>query len=110
MNSTHKETNVHLTEDERKQLREDVRQLCNRFGNEYWRKLDPQRAYLYEFVDALTKAGYLSVLIPQRYGGKGYGLTEATLILEEIHRSGGHAAACHAQMYTMGALLRHGSE
>lgn len=110
MNSTHKETNVHLTEDERKQLREDVRQLCNTFGNEYWRKLDLERAYPYEFVDALTKAGYLSVLIPQRYGGKGYGLTEATLILEEIHRSGGHAAACHAQMYTMGALLRHGSE
>src|SRR5699024_5726223 len=101
---------VTLSEDERQQLREGVRTLCATFGNEYWRKLDPERKYPHEFVEALTEAGYLSVLIPPEYGGKGYGLTEATIILEEIHRAGGHAAACHAQMYTMGSLLRHGSE
>ena len=101
---------VTLSEDERRQLREEVRALCATFGNEYWRELEPRREYPHEFVEALTEAGYLSVLIPQEYGGKGYGLTEATIILEEIHRAGGHAAACHAQMYTMGSLLRHGSE
>lgn len=91
-------------------LRKDVRELCATFPNDYWKQLDIDREYPYEFVDALTKAGYLSVLIPEEYGGKGYGITEASIILEEIHRSGGHAAACHAQMYTMGALLKHGSE
>lgn len=101
---------IKLSEEEREQLRKDVRALCDTFGNEYWRKLDPEREYPYEFVDALTKEGYLSVLIPEEYGGKGYGLVEATIILEEIHRAGGHAAACHAQMYTMGSLLRHGSK
>ena len=104
------ETTIHLNEEEKEQLRIDVRKLCDTFGNEYWRSLDVEREYPYEFVDALTEAGYLSVLIPKQYGGKGYGLTEATIILEEIHRSGGHAAACHAQMYTMGALLRHGTK
>jgi acyl-CoA dehydrogenase len=101
---------VILNEVERDLLRKEVRELCNSFGNEYWRKLDISREYPYEFVDALTKSGYLSVLIPEEYGGKGYGLTEATIILEEIHRSGGHAAACHAQMYTMGSLLKHGTD
>lgn len=100
---------IKLSLEEREQLREGVRSLCKGFGNEYWRKLDNEREYPYEFVEALTKEGYLSVLIPQEYGGRGYGLTEATIILEEIHRAGGHAAACHAQMYTMGSLLRHGS-
>lgn len=101
---------ISLNESEREQLRQDVRELCESFGNEYWRKLDAPREYPYEFVDALTQAGYLSVLIPEEYGGKGYGLQEATIILEEIHRAGGHAAACHAQMYTMGSVLRHGSK
>ncbi|MFC7687838.1 acyl-CoA dehydrogenase family protein [Ureibacillus sp. GCM10028918] len=91
-------------------LRKEVRELCATFPNDYWKQLDIEREYPYEFVDALTKAGYLSVLIPEEYGGKGYGITQASIILEEIHRSGGHAAACHAQMYTMGALLKHGSE
>lgn len=103
-------TLVQLNVQEREQLRKDVRTLCNSFGNEYWRNLDISREYPHEFVDALTEKGYLSVLIPEEYGGKGYGLTEATIILEEIHRAGGHAAACHAQMYTMGSLLRHGSQ
>ncbi|MCG5103688.1 acyl-CoA dehydrogenase family protein [Oceanobacillus alkalisoli] len=101
---------IQLSGEEREQLRKDVRELCESFGNAYWRKLDEPREYPYEFVDALTKAGYLSVLIPEEYGGKGYGLQEATIILEEIHRAGGHAAACHAQMYTMGSVLRHGSK
>jgi len=101
---------ITLNERDREELRHEVRELCATFGNEYWRKLDPEREYPQEFVEALTEAGYLSVLIPQEYGGKGYGLTEATIILEEIHRAGGHAAACHAQMYTMGSLLRHGSK
>lgn len=99
-----------LSVQEREQLRAEVRKLCADFPNEYWRKLDLEREYPYEFVDALTKSGYLSALIPEEYGGKGYGMTEATIVLEEINRSGGHAAGCHAQMYTMGALLKHGSE
>lgn len=99
-----------LTRSERNELRNEIREFCNKFPNEYWRKLDLEREYPYEFVDELTKSGYLSVLIPEEYGGKGYGMTEATIILEEINRSGGHAAGCHAQMYTMGALLKHGSE
>ncbi|GAB3057515.1 acyl-CoA dehydrogenase family protein [Salinicoccus sesuvii] len=101
---------ITLNESEREELRLKVRALCDSFGNEYWRRLDPDRGYPQEFVDALTEEGYLSVLIPSEYGGRGYGLTEATIILEEIHRAGGHAAACHAQMYTMGSLLRHGSK
>ena len=99
-----------LSVQERENLRGEVRNLCSAFPNEYWRKLDLEREYPYEFVDALTKSGYLSTLIPEQYGGKGYGMTEATIVLEEINRSGGHAAGCHAQMYTMGALLKHGSE
>ena len=82
--------------------------LCRAFPGEYWRKLDRERAYPKEFVDALTGEGYLSVLIPEEYGGSGLGLSAATAILEEIHRSGGNGAACHAQMYTMGTILRHG--
>ncbi|HHY66387.1 MAG TPA: acyl-CoA/acyl-ACP dehydrogenase [Alicyclobacillus sp.] len=91
-------------------LRQAVRKVCERFPDTYWRELDRVRAYPQEFVDALTQAGYLAALIPEEYGGAGLGITEASIILEEINRSGGNAGACHAQMYTMGTLLRHGSE
>ncbi|CAB3392894.1 acyl-CoA dehydrogenase family protein [Kyrpidia spormannii] len=91
-------------------LRQAVRKVCERFPDAYWRELDRVRAYPQEFVDALTQAGYLAALIPEEYGGAGLGITEASIILEEINRSGGNAGACHAQMYTMGTLLRHGSE
>jgi len=92
------------------EIRESVRKLCARFPGEYWRKLDAERAYPTEFVRALTEAGFLSVLIPEEYGGSGLGLGAATAILEEIHRSGCNGGACHAQMYTMGTILRHGSD
>jgi acyl-CoA dehydrogenase len=91
------------------ELREQIRKLCSRYPSEYWQKLDRSRSYPEEFVGALTEAGYLACLIPEQYGGPGLGVREAALILEEIHRSGGNAAACHAQMYTMGTVLRHGS-
>jgi acyl-CoA dehydrogenase len=90
-------------------VRSAVRDLCSRYGNEYWRGLEPDR-YPQEFVDTLTREGWLSVLIPEEYGGAGLGLGVASVILEEINASGGNAAACHAQMYTMGTLLRHGSD
>src|SRR2546428_4984896 len=86
-----------------------VRDLCKAFPDTYWRELDAQRAYPDAFVKALTAAGYLAALIPEEYGGSGLGVTEASISLEEINRSGGNAGACHAQMYTMGTLLRHGS-
>lgn len=92
------------------ELRSAVRDLCSRFGEEYWQKADEQRAYPEEFVAALTDAGYLACLIPEEYGGPGLGIREACVILEEINRSGANSAACHAQMYTMGTILRHGSE
>jgi len=91
-------------------LRHAVRDLCRAFPDSYWRDLDAARAYPDAFVKALTGAGYLAALIPEEYGGSGLGVVEASIILEEINRSGGNAAACHAQMYTMGTLLRHGSE
>ena len=91
-------------------LRIAVRDLCKAFPDSYWRELDAKRAYPEAFVKALTDAGYLAALIPEEYGGSGLGVTEASIILEEVNRSGGNAAACHAQMYTMGTLLRHGSE
>ena len=87
-----------------------VRKLCDGFPGEYWRELDRERAYPIEFVRALTEAGFLSVLIPEEYGGPGLSLGAANAILEEIHRRGCNGAACHAQMYTMGTILRHGSE
>jgi acyl-CoA dehydrogenase len=90
-------------------LRQGVRQLCARYPDQYWRELDKNEGYPTEFVQAMTAAGYLAALIPEEYGGIGVGVTEASIILEEIHRSGGNAAACHAQMYVMGTLLRHGS-
>ncbi|MEX2473458.1 MAG: acyl-CoA dehydrogenase family protein, partial [Gemmatimonadota bacterium] len=92
------------------ELREQVRKLCARYDGEYWRKLDRERAYPEAFVRELTEAGYLGVLIPEEYGGAGLGMREAAVILEEINRSGANGAACHAQMYTMGTLLRHGSD
>jgi alkylation response protein AidB-like acyl-CoA dehydrogenase len=91
-------------------IRDAVARLCARFPGEYWRKLDRARAYPTDFVHALTEAGYLSVLIPEEFGGTGLGLTAAAAILGEIHKSGCNAAACHAQMYTMGTVLRHGSD
>ena len=92
------------------ELRSQVRAICSRFPDSYWRNLDSSRSYPSEFVDTLTESGLLAALIPSQYGGMGLGLSEAGVILQEINRSGGHSAACHAQMYTMGALLRHGSD
>ena len=91
-------------------LRSAVGELCRRFPDTYWRDLDRKEAYPDEFVQTLTEAGYLAALIPEQYGGSGLGITEAAIILEEVNRSGGNSAACHAQMYIMGTLLRHGSE
>jgi acyl-CoA dehydrogenase len=91
------------------EIRDAVAKLCRDFPGEYWRALDRERAYPTAFVERLTKEGFLSVLIPEEYGGSGLGLRAATAILEEIHRAGCNGAACHAQMYTMGAVLRHGS-
>jgi len=98
-----------LTE-EQQLIRDAVRRLCQQFPDAYWRELDRTQAYPEAFVEALTRAGWLAILIPERYGGGGLGITEASIVLEEINRSGGNAAACHAQMYIMGTLLRHGSE
>jgi acyl-CoA dehydrogenase len=92
------------------EIRDAVRELCAQFPDEYHRKIDEKRGYPEEFVDALTKAGWLAALIPQEYGGSGLGLTEASIIMEEINRSGGNSGACHGQMYNMGTLLRHGSK
>ena len=92
------------------EIREAVRRLCARFPGAYWRELDRERAYPTDFVRALTEAGFLSVLIPEAYGGSGLGLRAAVAVLEEIHRAGANGAACHAQMNTMGTLLRHGTE
>jgi acyl-CoA dehydrogenase len=91
------------------QIRAAVRSLCANFPGEYWRALDRERAYPTEFVKALTEAGYLAALIPEEYGGSGLSMPQAAVIMEEIHAAGGNGAACHAQMYTMGTLLRHGS-
>jgi acyl-CoA dehydrogenase len=91
-------------------IREAVRALCAQFPDSYHRDIDAQRGYPEAFVDALTKAGWLAALIPQEYGGSGLGLAEASVIMEEINRSGGNSGACHGQMYNMGTLLRHGSQ
>src|SRR6188474_1243078 len=98
------------TTDLHQDLRSAVRDLCKAFPDTYWRELDAARAYPDAFVRALTDAGYLAALIPEEFGGSGLGVTEASIILEEINRSGGNSGACHAQMYTMGTLLRHGSD
>ena len=90
-------------------IRDSVRKLCAQFPGAYWQELDATRTYPTEFVRALTQAGFLSILIPEEYGGAGLGLGAATAVLEEIHRSGCNGGACHAQMYTMGTLLKHGN-
>ena len=90
-------------------IRDGVRAVCNQFDSAYWQKVDHDRAYPEAFVDALTHAGWLAALIPQEYGGSGLGLSEASVIMEEVNRCGGNAGACHGQMYNMGTLLRHGS-
>ena len=97
-------------EEEYSDIRDSVQKLCSRFPNEYWRGLDRDKAYPTDFVQALAEAGYLSILIPEEYGGSGLPLRAACAVLEEIQLSGGNGGACHAQMYTMGTLLRHGSE
>src|SRR5471032_506188 len=99
---------LELGEDYR-EIREAIRRICADFPGRYWRDLEAQEAYPSEFVQALTDAGYLSVLIPTEYGGSGLPLRAASAILEEIHAAGCNAGACHAQMYIMGTLLRHGS-
>lgn len=101
--------NVELT-DLQKDISNAVYELASQFGPDYWRERDEKGEYPEEFVNAMTEAGWLSILIPEEYGGAGLGITEAVLVLEAINRAGGTGAACHAQMYTMGTLLRHGSE
>src|SRR5690349_9547873 len=91
------------------QIREGVRALCAQFPDEYHRRIDFNREYPDEFVSALTGAGWLAAMIPEEYGGSGLGLIEASVVMEEINRSGGNAAACHGQMYNMSTLMRHGS-
>ena len=98
------------TPDAYQEIREAIRALCAEYPDEYFRKIDEQRAYPEAFVDALTQAGWLAAMIPQEYGGSGLGLAEASVIMEEINRNGGNAGACHGQMYNMGTLLRHGSQ
>ena len=96
--------------DEYKEYRQAVRELCGQFDNKYWQEVEERAAYPEAFVTALTEAGWLAALIPEQYGGGGLTVTEASVILEEVNRSGANSGACHAQMYIMGALLRHGSE
>jgi acyl-CoA dehydrogenase len=109
MTTREAEVGLEPTQDQRA-LRAAVRELCASFGDPYWRALDAERAYPDAFIAALTEAGYLAALIPEQYDGAGLGMGEACIILEEVNRCGGNAAACHAQMYIMGTVLRHGSE
>ena len=97
-------------DDSHQEIRQEVRKLCSRFPGEYWRKLDIESAYPTDFVEALSEAGYLAALIPEEHGGSGLPLSAAAAILEEVQHGGCNAAACHAQMYIMGTILRHGSE
>ena len=99
-----------MTQESFQDIRDAVRQLCEEYPADYWRKLDREKAYPSAFVNALTEAGYLACLIPEEYGGSGLPLAAGTAILEEIQASGANAAACHAQMYTMGTVLKHGSD
>jgi acyl-CoA dehydrogenase len=99
-----------VTDKSHAELREGVRALCAQFDSAYWQKIDEARAYPEAFVDALTEAGWMAALIPEAYGGSGLSLTEATVIMEEVSRSGGNAGCCHGQMYNMNTLLRNGSE
>ena len=100
---------MHHSQEAHAEIREEVRKLCARFPGEYWRELDTRRGYPTEFVKALTDAGWLAALIPEEFGGSGLPLSAAAAILEEIHATGCNAAACHAQMYIMGTILKHGS-
>jgi acyl-CoA dehydrogenase len=100
---------MNLARDNYPELREAVAALCKQFDSAYWQQIDEKRAYPEAFVEALTKAGWMSALIPEEYGGSGLTLTEATVIMEEVTRSGGNAGCCHGQMYNMNTLLRHGS-
>ncbi|HEX6004136.1 MAG TPA: acyl-CoA dehydrogenase family protein [Burkholderiales bacterium] len=100
---------MNLARDDFPELRDAVRSLCTNFDSSYWQEVDEKRAYPESFVEALTKAGWMSALIPEEYGGSGLSLTEATVIMEEVTRSGGNAGCCHGQMYNMNTLLRHGS-
>jgi acyl-CoA dehydrogenase len=108
--STAMNTSIKSQEDPHLELREGVRAVCKQFDSAYWQKVDEDRAYPEAFVDALTQAGWLSALIPEEYGGSGLTLTEASVIMEEINRSGANSGAVHGQMYNMGTVLRHGSE
>ena len=101
---------MNAASDTHQPLRDAVRELCAQFPGEYFRKIDAERGYPEAFVNELTKAGWLAALIPQEYGGSGLGLTEASIIMEEINRCGGNSGACHGQMYNMGTVLRHGSD
>jgi len=98
------------TKEQCPEIRAEIRKFCSKFGDEYWRALDREHKYPEQFVQELAQAGWLAALIPEQYGGSGLSVKEASVILEEINRSGGNGAACHAQMYIMGALLRHGNE
>jgi acyl-CoA dehydrogenase len=95
---------------EQRQIREEIKKVCNEFPDAYWREIDGKKAYPEAFVRKLSELGWLAALIPEEYGGTGLGITEASIILEEINHSGGVATVCHAQMYTMGTLLRHGND
>src|SRR4030081_1355897 len=99
-----------MQEDPYAEMREALGALCKEYDSAYWQKIDEARGYPEAFVDALTKAGWLAALIPDQYGGSGLTLAEASVIMEEINRSGGNSGACHGQMYNMNTLLRHGSD
>ena len=102
--------NDQQTDNDIAEIRAAVRQLCDKFGEDYWLQMDRENGYPAEFVSELTSSGYLGVLIPEQYGGAGLGVLEASAVMEEICRSGAHAGVCHAQMYVMGSVLRHGSD
>jgi acyl-CoA dehydrogenase len=104
------ELQAEITAQDQQAIRQSVRELCRDFPDAYWRKVDKAEEYPEAFVKAVTESGYLAALIPEEYGGAGMGITEASIILEEINRAGANSGACHAQMYTMGTLLRHGNE
>ena len=98
------------TKDDWIDIKSGIEKICKKFSESYWQKLDKSRLYPTDFVNTLTRSGYLSILIPEKYGGAGLPLRAASVILEEIHKCGANGAACHAQMYIMGTILKHGSE
>ena len=99
-----------MTLNSTKQIRESVAHICKKYGDTYWRALDKEKKYPSEFVKEMTDSGFLNVLIPEEFGGSGLGLIDACAVLEEISLNGAHAGACHAQMYVMGSVLRHGTK